>query len=130
MKGYFKITYKVESCTTTMGIVCISAVTVWYVLPDQSYNVTIDDSGALTINGLVYTDNINNLYRPFRDENIYVKKVTSLLYLVGGFGFKLLYDPNGRIYLVLDPYYKNRVCESHLHVYARKPCTCDELFFS
>lgn len=32
-----------------------------------------------------------------------------MFYLIQGFGFSILYDPVGRIYIKLDPYYIGRV---------------------
>ena len=39
-----------------------------------------------------------------------MKKATSVFYLIQGFGFMVIYDPAGRIYIKLDPYYQNKVC--------------------
>jgi hypothetical protein len=44
-----------------------------------------------------------------RGRHIYMKKATSIFYLVQGFGFIVLYDPVGRIYIKLEPYYIGRV---------------------
>ena len=114
MRGYFKVTYTVfdDLTCTDMGIMCTRSISVWYVLPEQQYNITIENTGAVTINGDVYTDAAYSMYRPFKDDHVYVQKVTSLFYLIAGNGFKILYDPSGRIYITLDPYYKEKVCIS------------------
>ena len=110
-RGYFKVTYKVfdDMTCTAMGIMCTHSIAIWYVLPEKQYNITLENNGVVTINGDVYTDAAYSMYRPFNDDYVYVKKVTSLLYMVAGNGFKILYDPNGRIYIILDPYYKEKV---------------------
>lgn len=67
--------------------------------------VLYDDYTA-DINGVMH-DNLDE--SPFHNSIVYVKKVTSLFIEVKGFGFHLLYDVNGRVYIILDPYYKRKV---------------------
>ena len=38
-----------------------------------------------------------------------MKRATSIFYLIQGFGFTLLFDPVGRLYIKLDPYYIGRI---------------------
>lgn len=49
------------------------------------------------------------MQKPYFSERVFVKQATSLFMMVRGFGFQLLYDRNGRIYLTLEPYYINKV---------------------
>ena len=89
-----------------MGIMCIKQISLWYVIKTEQYQITMDSDGAVTINGDAYTDLD---FSAFIDEYIYMKKVTSLFYMIRGYGFKILYDPNGRIYIILEPYFKDGV---------------------
>ena len=45
----------------------------------------------------------------FRGQFLYVKQATTVFHLIEGFGFMVIYDPAGRIYIRLDPYYQNKV---------------------
>lgn len=47
--------------------------------------------------------------RPFENRGLLVKKVSSVFASVQGFGFRVLLDPNGRIYIYLDPFYSNKI---------------------
>ena len=38
-----------------------------------------------------------------------MKKATTVFHLIQGFGFIVIYDPAGRIYIKLDPYYQGHV---------------------
>jgi hypothetical protein len=49
------------------------------------------------------------LQEAWENKHLYVKQMSSLFVIVQGFGYSMLYDRNGRIYISLEPYYANKV---------------------
>ena len=87
-----------------MMVVCSASVTIRH----NNNEVEIKDDYSAVINTKHFTASSLES-SPFHNEHIYVKRVTSLFLLVRGFGFRVLFDPNGRIYITLDPFYMNKV---------------------
>ena len=85
---------------------CAKSVDVIYENDGKTTHVKLHDDFSATINEVEY-DNLRT--QPFTDRYIYVKTITSLFTIIRGFGFKVLYAPLGRVYLVFDPYYINKV---------------------
>ena len=55
---------------------------------------------------------------PYNDDDIYVAQITSLFIRVSGFGFKIWYDGEDRLYLEFSPFFENKVLLKFL-----SPCT-------
>ncbi len=103
-KGKIKIMQKVESCGS-YGVMCTSGIKIRV---DDGDHVTVvelkSQQNEAIINNFVY-----NLENPYTDKLIYVKMVTTLFRMVKGYGFTVLYDINGRIYIEMSPYFTNKV---------------------
>ena len=93
---------------------CTQSVEVIHELDGKKTHVILDNDFTATINGVDYDDLKTE---PFSNGNIYVKTITSLFTIVRGFGFKVLYAPLGRVYVIFDPYYLNKVCIHIICVY-------------
>jgi hypothetical protein len=104
-KGYLKVAYKPYDCTG-MGITCIKMISVYFQKGSHITDIKVNADYTAMINGISYAD---LALEPFSNEFMYVKKLTSLFVMIRGFGFKVLYSGNGRIYVTLDPYFMKKV---------------------
>jgi hypothetical protein len=53
------------------------------------------------------------LQTPWINKYLYVKQQSSLITMIQGFGFEVAFDTNGRLYIMLEPYYIAKV-STHL----------------
>src|SRR6218665_3618542 len=104
-RGNLHIAYSVKNCQSGKKVSCTSGVQIVYTKDQQTYKINIDENFVIIVNGY----ELQNAFESYMNENIYVKQVTSLFVLVQGFGFRVLYDRNGRIYVRLDPFYGGKV---------------------
>jgi len=77
----------------------------------SSLSVTVDRQFHVTVNGRLIPDS-NSLQFSLRQDQLSVKRVSSLFIAVTGFSFQLLYDVNGKIYVTMEPFYSRRVSAS------------------
>ena len=98
--------YKIYDCTD-IGVMCTQSVEVEHELDGKKTHINLDNGFSAYINGVYYEDLKTE---PFSNGNMYVKTITSLFTVVRGFGFHILYAPLGRVYIIFDPYYLNKVC--------------------
>jgi len=88
---------------------CTEAVMVDLRRNDSSLSVTVDRQFHVTVNGRLIPDS-NSLQFSLRQGQVNVKRVSSLFMAITGFGFEVLYDVNGKIYVTMEPFYSRRVC--------------------
>lgn len=93
------------NCESGKKVSCTAGVQVLYTKDQLTYRISVDVNFVILVNG----NQLESAFEPYMNENIYVKQVTSLFILIQGFGFRILYDRNGRIYVRLDPFYAGKV---------------------
>lgn len=113
-KPWLHIYYEVTDCTDN-GWMCIESVTVHYVIDNYDMTVTVEKDFTVTINMNKLPEPV---FQPYIDDNLVVAQLSTLFMVVQGFGFLLMYDANGRLYITLEPYYMakvSRVLWLHIH---------------
>ena len=104
-KGSIQVLYQVHDCTG-IYVMCIKAVEVIIEKQGEKTHIVIHSNHTATIN----SDFLDDLkQRPFKNDYIYVKAMGSEFIIIRGFGFKVLYATAGRLYVVYEPYYLNKV---------------------
>jgi hypothetical protein len=114
--GDVSISYDAHLCPgKQVDVACAYAINVQKRRPDGSALSVRAEVGTtpdgqitfiVTVNDKSYPDVQND---PFVDGDFYVKRLTTLVLVVGGFGFRVELDLNGRIYVRLDPFFANNV---------------------
>ena len=99
------IYYEVADCTGH-GWMCIESVSLHYVKDKYDTTVTIEKDFTVTMNMNTLPE---PLFQPYTDDNLVVAQLSTLFMVVQGFGFLLLYDATGRLYVTLEPYYMSKV---------------------
>jgi len=75
---------------------------------DSSLSVTVDRQYHVTVNGRLIPDS-SSLQFALSQGQVNVKRVSSLFMAITGFGFQVLYDINGKIFVTMEPFYARRV---------------------
>ncbi|KAK2146714.1 hypothetical protein LSH36_586g01002 [Paralvinella palmiformis] len=104
-KAMLHIYYEVADCTGH-GWMCIESVSLHYVKDKYDTTVTIEKDFTVTMNMNTLPE---PLFQPYTDDNLVVAQLSTLFMVVQGFGFLLLYDATGRLYVTLEPYYMSKV---------------------
>jgi hypothetical protein len=115
-RGKLTISYSVDKCLTGSAVSCTKSIRVRYIPLDtnssslssspQSYDVIVDRSQRITVNGRVIED---TLLHPFQSDWIHVSRESELIVTIRGPGFVVLYDTHGRIYSRLEPVFHGKV---------------------
>jgi hypothetical protein len=106
-----RITQRVNDVASDLnpkGYVTTDAVIIHFIDADNDTTEIVINMGSvksITINN----NNYKTLPRPWYDDYLIVKRVTSIFYLVQSFGFRILVDLNGRIYIRMAEYYAGKV---------------------
>jgi len=74
----------------------------------SSLSITVDRQYHVTVNGRLIPDS-NSLQFSLSQDQVTVKRVSSLFMAITGFAFEILYDVNGKIYVTMEPFYARRV---------------------
>ncbi|CAH1238844.1 OTOGL [Branchiostoma lanceolatum] len=98
MDGKLLITSQNEPCGSSGGVSCTKSVTVTH----HMTTVTLKRGGAVTVDG-------RDTAIPFRNQDIYVKRASSIVTVLEGFGFRIMWDNINRAYITLDTVYSNKV---------------------
>jgi len=75
---------------------------------DSSTSIIVDREFHVTVNTRLIPGS-NSLQFSMSQGRINVRRVSSLYMALSGFGFEVLYDANGKIYVTLEPFYSRRV---------------------
>lgn len=57
----------------------------------------------------VFINHDTSITLPYQNDYVYVKRATSLIWMISGSGFEVLFDPNGRLYIRLFPHFSEHV---------------------
>jgi len=113
LKGDVTIYYAPTFCMGDPTRVCSSSMQVIYQRSGDKLTVEVDDHFDVRFND----EPLNNLdLQPLVNDVIYVKKVTSLFVVIAGFGFSVLFNHHGQVYVTLDPFFMNRVRADAVYV--------------
>ena len=106
--GDLKISYQTSKCLPNSAMSCVEAVMVDLRQNGTSLSVTVDREFHVSVNGRLVPDS-SGLQFSLRRGPITVKRVSSLFMAITGFGFRVLFDANGKIYATMEPFYSRRV---------------------
>ncbi|XP_064613991.1 LOW QUALITY PROTEIN: SCO-spondin-like [Liolophura sinensis] len=89
-----------EQCNAARQFSCVTGL----IVQTRGATVRIEKDFSVTINGREMSRSL-----PYSSRNIYVKQVTSLFKMISGFGFQILYDGDSRVYIKVEPFFKNKI---------------------
>jgi len=74
----------------------------------SSLSITVDRQFHVIVNGRLVPDSDSTQFS-LKLGQVVVQRASSLFMAVTGFGYRLLYDANGKIYVTMEPFYSRRV---------------------
>jgi len=111
-RGDLKISYQTSKCLDNPTVSCIEAVMVDVRYNDSqssSLSVVVDRRFHVIVNGRLVPGSADSTQFSLKLGQVVVKRASSLFMAVTGFGFRVLYDANGKIYVTMEPFYSRRV---------------------
>ena len=100
--GMLFISKKIVTCPLSKLVTCTSSIKIVYLFESQKTTVEIFADN-------VFINGDSSVILPYNNQQVIVKRATSLFYKVKSKGFEVLYDPNGRIYIKLLPTFTSKV---------------------
>ena len=107
--GDLKISYQTSKCLSNPTVSCVEAVMVDVRHnASSSLSVSVDRQFHVVVDGRLVPDSTAPQFT-LRRGHVVVKRASSLFMAITGFGFRVLYDANGKIYVTMEPFYSRRV---------------------
>ncbi|KAK2159942.1 hypothetical protein LSH36_143g05055, partial [Paralvinella palmiformis] len=104
-KGDLEIRYMVTDPGYQGAVMRISSVLVIFRKDNQTEELILEDGDGISVNGNYHDLTMTS----YKSKHFLVRAKTSVFTEIRGFGFSLFYDPNGRIYISLNPYFTNKI---------------------
>ena len=106
LKGDVTIYYEPIFCTSNSTHICSSTILVVYQRTGVTLAIDVDQYFNIRVNHELQS---NMDLQPFVNDFIYIKKTTTLFVSISGFGFNVLFNPHGQVYVTLDPFFMSKV---------------------
>lgn len=101
-KGDLSVAMKIDTCGDGYIVKCVTGISVLYTENEESTMVELSGES-------LFINNVQNNEGYYSNDYVYVRRSTTMFWVVSGPSFEVMYDQNGRIYVRLFPIFMNQV---------------------